>query len=127
MANFCGNCGAQVISSWNVCPYCGTTLEIAPQQEEQFSVPSKSYSVPTYTPTTPKVTPSGGTIIYGVIAVVFGIIGLIVFGLIFGIIAIILGAIGVNKDENTSAASIGLILGILDIVFYFVVIIILFG
>ena len=52
----------------------------------------------------------------GIIAVVCGIIGLIIFGIIFGIIAIILGVMGRKSDDNPTIATIGIVLGIIDIV-----------
>jgi len=123
MAKYCTNCGTAVEQSWNICPNCGQTIRFQTQSLET----QQPDSVPTQTPAIVKISPSGGSNTFGYFAIGFGVIGLFIFGIIFGIIAIILGAIGSNQDENTSMASIGLILGVLDIVCCFILYFIILG
>ena len=52
----------------------------------------------------------------GIISLICGIIGLFFAGIIFGIIAIILGVMGRKSDDSPMIATIGLILGIIDVV-----------
>jgi uncharacterized SAM-binding protein YcdF (DUF218 family) len=51
---------------------------------------------------------------------VCGIVGLFCGGIIFGIVAIIMGGLGLSRDENSSMAIIGLVLGVIDFVCFFI-------
>jgi hypothetical protein len=114
MAKYCINCGNELDPSWRACPNCGTTIvgpevPISPQ-------PSAPAPPQTYAPTYARTYPTGGGNNYGVVALICGIIGLCIGGVFLGIIAIIVGILGLSRDENTSLATAGLILGILDFV-----------
>ena len=53
-------------------------------------------------------------------SMVCGIIGLLVFGIILGPLAIIFGAIGMSKEVKRNQAITGLVLGVIDIVGWFI-------
>ncbi len=61
---------------------------------------------------------------FGVAALVIGIVGLVFMPVILGILAVIFGAIGMNKEQKYAKA--GFILGIIDIVWFFIAML-LFG
>ncbi|MFX1303665.1 MAG: zinc ribbon domain-containing protein [Promethearchaeota archaeon] len=126
MSPYCTYCGNEVEESWNVCPNCGKGLkeqvisQTQPQQQPQMHPQPIPYQVQPYQ----KVYGLGGGNNYGIAALICGILGIplgIVFvGPVLGIIAIIMGGIGISKDDNAAIAIIGLILGILDFVFFFI-------
>ena len=113
MAKYCTNCGTELDPTWKACPNCGATLEEGQPQIPPLSQPSTSVSPPSYAPTYARTYSAGGGTNYGVAALICGIIGLCFFGIVLGIVAIILGTMGMKRDANTSAATAGLILGIL--------------
>ena len=135
MSPYCTNCGNEVEESWNICPNCGKVLKEQevphrqPQQQQvQQQVPQQPqpYRVQPYQR---KYTGTGNS--YGTAALICGLLG-IIFGIFYvgpvlGIIAIIMGGIGISRDDNTAMAAIGLVLGILDFVFFFVFFLFLFS
>lgn len=62
---------------------------------------------------------------FGTLALVFGLIACCC-GIIFGPLAIIFGAIGMGKDDETTLAIIGLILGLICTICWVLLIIFLF-
>lgn len=53
---------------------------------------------------------------HGALATVFGVCGLCCFGIIFGPIAIIIGLLGLSRDDSKALSTVGIILGICDII-----------
>ena len=59
-------------------------------------------------------------------SLIFGIIGLIIFAMVFGLLAIIFGALGLNDPKKSKKgktwATIGLALGIVDIISWILIV-----
>jgi hypothetical protein len=128
MSPYCTYCGNELEASWNVCPKCGKVLNEpeVPQAQQQ---PQQAQYHPLYQPQQPQTqqyqqapAPSKGYN-YGTIALICGIIGIptgfFYFGPVLGVIAIIMGGMGLTKDDNPAIAVIGLILGVVDLIFFF--------
>ena len=117
---FCTECGQKIEEIWNICPQCGKDLTkfktLQPQPVPRLPPQPSTPRVPTYQ----KSTSMGGQNTYGAVALVCGIVGLFFGSIIFGIIAIIIGCLGLNRDENSGMAIIGLILGVIDIIIFFI-------
>ena len=117
---YCIECGKEIEESWNVCPSCGKVVRggEAPQPEPV----AKPQTQPPQYQTRPyqRSYSMGGENTYGAVALVCGIIGLFCGGVIFGIVAIVMGGLGLNRDENSSMATIGLVIGIIDIACFFI-------
>lgn len=121
MSPYCTICGNEVDDSWRVCPNCGKSLResevpqpqpsLSPQAQAQTPPQPQPYQVQPYRQ---QYRPAKTTQ-YGTAALICGLAGLCC-GLFLAIPAIILGGLGISRDENTSTATAGLILGIVDIV-----------
>ena len=111
---FCIECGEKLEDSWNVCPKCGKEVrgKEAPMSQPVAQPQPKPPQYQSYS--------MAGQSTYGAVALVCGIIGLFCGGVIFGIIAIVMGGLGLNRDENSSMATIGLVIGIIDIACFFI-------
>jgi len=130
MSPYCTKCGNEVEESWRVCPNCGKNLKesdvpqpqpsLSPQIQTRISPTPQPYQTQPYQQQYRPVKPTQ----YGTPALVCGLIGCCCGFL--GIPAIILGALGLSRDENTSSASIGLILGLINTVCWILGIILLF-
>ena len=130
MSPYCTSCGSEVEASWNACPNCGKVLretetpqpqpQIAPQPRPQ--PPPQPYQVQPYRQPYGPPKPTQ----YGTAALICGLIG-ICCGLFLAIPAIILGALGLKRDENTSMASIGIVLGVIDIICWILSLVLLFA
>lgn len=117
---YCIECGKEIEESWNACPSCGKAIR---GREDPKSQPvAQPQPRPPQYQTRPyqRSYSMGGQNTYGAVALVCGIIGLFCGGVIFGIVAIVMGGLGLNRDENSSMATIGLVLGIIDIACFFV-------
>jgi hypothetical protein len=122
---YCIECGSEIDDSWNACPNCGKVVrgrEVTPPQPIAPPSPPQPPQQPNPYRTQPyqRSYATGGQSTYGVVALVCGIVGLFCGGIIFGIVAIIMGGMGLNRDENTGAAIIGLVLGIIDVACFFI-------
>jgi hypothetical protein len=117
---YCIECGSEIQDSWNTCPNCGKTLK---KQEVPQSKPiTQPQPQPPSYQTRPyqRSSSMGRQNTYGAVALVLGIIGLICGGIIFGILAIVFGGLGLNRDENSSMATKGLVLGVIDLACFFI-------
>lgn len=124
MVNFCPKCGREVNSTWNACPDCGSNLilnqETPPPQRKigaHQDFESKSIPQTTLPQSMPKVAPKN---LFGTIAIITGIIGFFFLQIICGAVAIYYGAKGLREDSNTSISYAGLILGVVDITYFFI-------
>ncbi|MFX1278737.1 MAG: zinc-ribbon domain-containing protein [Promethearchaeota archaeon] len=117
---YCIECGLKIEETWNICPQCGKELKKQeihqPQPLPRFQPQPTAPRVPTYQ----KSSSMAGQNTYGAVALVCGIVGLFCGGIVFGVIAIIIGGLGLNRDENSGMAVIGLILGVIDITCFFI-------
>ena len=134
MSPFCIECGKEVEESWNACPSCGKILKevnvpqpqpqpvAQPQPQPQPQPVAQPQPQPQPYPTRlyQRTYSTGGQNSYGTAALVCGIIGLFCGGILFGIIAIVLGGLGLGRDDNTGMAVIGLVLGLIDFVCFFI-------
>lgn len=120
MSPYCIECGSEIEESWNSCPNCGKVLKAgkAPQSQPVVQAQPQPQPQPYQVQPYQKSYSTGGQNTYGVVALVCGIIGLFFGGVIFGIVAIVMGGLGLNRDEDTRAAKIGLVLGVIDFVFF---------
>ena len=119
MANYCFNCGSEIEAQWNVCPNCGVNLKEEQAHnviQQPASYQPQPYSSQQY-PAQPQyyASPSASNN-NGIIALIMGIFG-ICCGLILGPIAIIYGIKGRTQDAEPTLGTIGLILGICDIIY----------
>ncbi|MHA1689460.1 MAG: zinc-ribbon domain-containing protein [Promethearchaeota archaeon] len=128
MANYCPHCGAQVEPTWKVCPNCGERLTIEPSPPISYE-PSEprpgqvSYPYPQPTPAAAppyQIYPSRRGNKWGTYSLICGIIGCCVFGIILGPLALFFAYKGLKKDDNTTLSAIGLILGIIDVIGFFI-------
>ena len=120
---YCIECGRELEESWHACPSCGKVRRgavnvpqpqpqpVAQPQPQPQQYPTRAYQ---------KSYSTGGQNSYGTAALVCGIIGLFCGGILFGIIAIVLGGLGLGRDDNTGMAVIGLVLGLIDFVCFFI-------
>lgn len=126
---YCIECGSEIEESWNACPNCGKVVKgretsqpqpiVQPQPQPQpLPYQTNPYQARTYQ----RSYSTAGQSTYGAVALVCGIIGLFCGGVIFGIVAIIMGGLGLSRDENSSMAVIGLVLGVIDFVCFFIAI-----
>lgn len=126
MSPYCIECGSEIEESWNACPSCGKVLKEVNVSQPQPVAQPQPVSQPQPQPQPYQTRPyqrsysTGGQNTYGTVALVCGIIGLFCGGILFGIIAIVMGGLGLSKDDNTGMAVIGLVLGLIDIVCFFV-------
>jgi len=121
MTPYCMECGGEIEESWNACPNCGKVRkEVNPPQPRPVAQPlPQPQPQPYQTRLYQRSYSMGREKNYGTAALVCGIIGLFCGGIIFGIGAIILGVLGLSRDENTGMAVLGLVLGIIDFVCFF--------
>ena len=133
LGKYCSSCGTQVEESNMFCPNCGKNLKETsspnptPSPRPYYQSPSPtpsprpyyntSMDQRSYQPSRSYSTMEGSK--YGTASIVCGIIGFCCFGniayIVFGILAIAFGVLGLNRDENKSLASGGLIFGIVDL------------
>ena len=116
MANFCSNCGTKVDPTWNACPKCGTALVGGVNLKSTTENHTLSYSHTAKKPSSWKKHK------HSALALIFANVGLfgVLFtgvGIIFGILAIAFGVIGIRRDEDRSMAVLGIIVGIIDLIF----------
>jgi hypothetical protein len=132
---FCPNCGSNVEPNLKFCSQCGTKLDedqpapqtvyVQPSFQPRYTSPQPSYAPqPAYAPQ-PQYPSYGtrpyrtkGTNSYGIVALICGILGLFIpfAGLFLGIIAIILGGLGTSRDDSPGMATVGIVLGVLDLI-----------
>ena len=144
--NYCPNCGINVESSWKVCVNCGHRLvdeETSVKTQEDPESQAKKVEVVTPKPSYFFAKPQRK---YGITALLLGIIcfslsflimGLRTIGfsildyiisliagnaisLILSILAVIFGILGIAKDDSKGMGIAGLILGVLNIIGFFV-------
>ncbi len=130
MPRFCPNCGNEVDPSWRVCQKCGNTLELeAPSQPapQPYIAPgAPPYGAPQQSPMgaqqypTYQKYPSAKPNQRGTTALICGVIGIFCCSICLGPLAIYFGNKGLKEDQNKSMAQIGLVLGIIDIVCFFI-------
>ncbi len=120
MGKFCVNCGNNLEPSWNVCPVCGH------KKNEDFGTapaqPMEAHNVPIGSPQ-PQYTqgyPLRQSDKNGIISIILGLIGIFVAGFFLGPLAIYFGAKGLKMDQKPTKAKLGIILGILAIIFYII-------
>ncbi len=133
MSPFCTNCGRELEENWAVCPECGKFLNEASVPQTHLTTPTQVQTRPQPHRTQPyqyTTTEVGGGNKFGAGSLACGILGLL-FGFFYGflligfgfpifrIVAVILGGIGISKDENKSMAIVGLVLGVIGLVLYF--------
>lgn len=121
MSPYCMECGGEIEESWNACPKCGKVRkEVNVPQPRPVAQPQpQPLPQPYQTRLYQRSYSMRGEKNYGTAALVCGILGLFCGGIIFGIGAIILGALGLGRDENTGMAVLGLVLGVIDFVCFF--------
>ena len=119
---YCTECGKEVEESWNACPSCGKVLKEVniPQPQPVAQPQPQPQPQPYQTRPYPRSYSVGGQNNYGTAALVCGILGIFCGGILFGIVAIVLGGLGIGRDDNNGMAVIGLILGLIDIVCFFI-------
>ncbi len=128
MANYCPHCGTQVEPTWKVCPNCGEKLVLKPTPSiiHEPSEPRLSGAPYPYPQPTPAAAPSYQTYPvrrgnkWGTYSLICGLIGCCVFGIILGPLAIFFASKGLKEDDNTTLSAIGLILGIIDVIGFFI-------
>ena len=125
--NYCPNCGTELEANWRKCPSCGFNIEA----EE---------TIPPLNAPTPRITQQPQIQLQyqykqkrsesntnGIVALICGILGIIAVPLVCSIIAIYFGRIGLKKDDNTSLANAGYILGIIGLCWFVIILIIIFS
>ncbi|MFX1324008.1 MAG: zinc-ribbon domain-containing protein [Promethearchaeota archaeon] len=118
MKPYCKYCGKEINDSWNVCPNCGKALkDIKSFNNKQDMFHNRHIQLVQIGP--------GNS--FGALALVGGIIGVFFLGFIFGIIAMIFGGIGISKDLKKGMAIGGLILGIIDLMYWFAMLLFIFN
>jgi hypothetical protein len=118
MAKYCRNCGTELNPSWKLCPNCGVIIDSSVTQTPPLLQKSATISPqPTYIRTYSGFSENS----YGIISLIFSLIGtipILYHGFFVWVIAIITGAMGLKRDNNTVFATVGLILGILECVYF---------
>ncbi len=125
MTSYCMNCGREIEESWTACPDCGKILKETrvPQAQPTIQPSPRPYQVQPYQRAFRAGEGSG----FGVVSLICGIIGLLgtlAYGPVLGnlpvlrFLAVIFGSIGIKRDDNTSMAVIGLILGIIGLALF---------
>jgi hypothetical protein len=100
---YCPECGTQTESNWLICPKCGSKL--------QRNIKSNTSPHPIIYNTSHQS--ENNT--YGIEALIFAILGFIMIPVLGSILGIIFGLKGKDRDDNSSFAQVGLILGIIGI------------
>lgn len=135
--NFCSHCGSKIEHSYNVCPFCGSSLkddlepntieEPIPIQSSEPQIISSQTPPPYYSkPGQPQYYVKKESNTNGIVALVLGLLGCFVIPCVGSIIAIIFGTIGKQKDDNPSMAQAGLILGILGLCGWVILLFVIF-
>ena len=94
--------------------YVQANTQPNPYQQPQVNVSVNTQNPPSYRRQTEETNGLATA------SMVCGIIGLLVFGIILGPLAIIFGAIGMSKEPKRNQAITGLVLGVIDIVGWFI-------
>ena len=105
---FCPGCGTQIEQNWQVCPSCGYKLNDGSQPN--IKPPPIIYST----------SHQSESNTYGIEALVFSILGFFIMPILGSILGIIFGIKGKTKDDNSSYAQFGLILGIIGLACWFI-------
>jgi len=105
---FCPKCGTMQDDKAQFCMSCGTNIANTQQSSQQSFQQSFQQD---YQQT---AQPGNGA---ATVSLICGIVGLFFFGLILGIIAIIQGNSARKQGYVGAKATIGIVLGILDVVF----------
>lgn len=129
--NTCNFCGNTVSGDAKFCPACGATIAPSPKQmEQQTQVVQQKGATQYSTPINNQVVNNNGgtgkTAGTSIAALVCACVGLIVAPLIMGILGVSLGATGLNhiktfpNDKGKGLAIAGIVIGIIDIIWYFI-------
>ncbi len=132
MSPYCTYCGNEIEDSWNACPNCGSKLKESnvpqtpvrsqpnpyQQTQQQLRNPYQTQQVQPYQK---KYGTTGNN--FGIASIICGILGLVLgfafIGPFLGIPAIILGGLGISRDESGALGAVGIVLGIIDLIFAF--------
>ncbi len=117
----CNGCFREVQSDFNVCPYCAKQLEVQAEPMMQNDTQSQTQSSATETPFQPVDIRDSKRNWMGIVSLVLGGLSIVscftaVTGFLFGIPAVVFGILG-RKSQKSDFAIIGLILGIIGILF----------
>lgn len=127
--NFCGN---NVNDNDKFCKACGATVAPSPQQMDQAQKTAQPGATQFSTPINGQVNGNAGagkTTGTAIGALVCAIVGLIILPLPMGILGVSLGATGLNhiktfpNDKGKGLAIAGIVIGIIDIVWWVFVVI----
>ena len=136
---FCNNCGTQLPDNANVCSNCGTPVNGGAQQPQYQQPVQPQYQQPVQPqyqqPVQPQyqqpyaAAPQGKQPAHGmaIAALVCGLVGLFFFPAILGCIATILGSVAKKKGNTSGIATGGMVLGIIDVAWYLLSLIICGG
>jgi len=129
MTNFCPNCGTKMEAMWRACPKCGTKVD-DDEKPQAYSMRQSLYSQPqrpSYQPMQQRPSyqssspyPQNMNNTFGIASLIISIVGcccLFFLAPVFGIIAIVLGGMGFKRDYNNTLSVIGIVIGIIDILF----------
>ena len=128
---FCNNCGTQLPDNANVCSNCGTPVNGGAQQPQyqqpvqpQYQQPVQPQYQQPYAAAPQGKQPAHGM---AIAALVCGLVGLFFFPAILGCIATILGSVAKKKGNTSGIATGGMVLGIIDVAWYLLSLIICGG
>ncbi len=132
--SFCPNCGSEVIPTDKFCPQCGSSVgtvskpqhqptpqvsttsqwQGSTQSRDQLRYPVSHPSTSSYQPIFPDTLQEANK--HANYSIICGIIGLLLFGIILGVAALFYGKKARDADPSNNKATLGIILGVIDII-----------
>lgn len=124
MGKFCSQCGSKLNEGAMFCPNCGTAVN---QNGAQNQVNNQAQQINNQQQNYNNGTQTGMQKTNGlaVASLVCSLVGLFIFPLIFGILAVCFSVVGKRRilefnEKGKGMATAGLVIGILDIIWWFI-------